>query len=781
MSRLFSFLCRTPRPARRRASRALGAGLPTPPVECLESRQLLAATPITADEVTLLLNRAAVATNSEDAIIAVVDRGGRILGVRVEQSVITEDKNVNGMLDPGEDKNANGIIDGIDAMSNGGNGNGLIDPGSAEEETLVFAIDGAVAKARTAAFFANGTSDSRIDPETGVAPAIGTATPTVGPLTSRTVRFISQTTITQREMQSNPNADPILESDVRGPGYVAPVGIGGHFPPAIAHTPQVDLFGIEHTNRDSIVHPGANSIRETTDPTLTVLGGVGDGKDLLLPGRFNTTYEPGKDIEAPESYGFTSRRMTEAQSRGIATLPGGIPLYRDFDVVGGIGVFFPGTVDADGAGPQQLGDATFEQGFVPGIKQTEAQRTNAPKVLEAEYIAFAAAGGATFGGLAAKDKIGAITGLDGIPLDPSPFLLPFGRIDLVGITLQIIGPTAGVSGVRTVEALGKKLGVGHNTGANQVVDPGADFDPTTLGDNLIVRDGVDVPEGWLVMPHAGSSLTEDNVRDIIEQGIATANATRAAIRLKVTNTIKGTTVSGARTRMVFAVTDTDGSILGLYRMHDATVFSIDVAVAKARNTAYYADAAQLALNPGDKVDDDNVGGADVPLGTAFTNRTFRFLAEPRYPQGVDGSKQGDFSILNDPGFKTDLLKSKNPTIAAGAVENLADPFSASVFSSSTTSVFGYDSFNPGSNFRQVANIANQNGVIFFPGSAPVYNALGTLLVGGFGVSGDGVDQDDVVTFFGVNGFRPPAAIQADQFLVRGTRLPYQKFNRNPFA
>ena len=227
--------------------------------------------------------------------------------------------------------------------------------------------------------------------------------------------------------------------------------------------------------------------------------------------------------------------------------------------------------------------------------------------------------------------------------------------------------------------------------------------------------------------------------------------------------------------MVFAVSDEEGNVLGLYRMHDSTIFSIDVAVAKARNTMYYADPAQLILNPSDQVDDNNDGMPDVPLGVAFTNRTFRFLAEPRYPQGVDGSKPGDFSILNDPGFKTALLKSTNPNIAAGAVENNGAPVASTDF----VSVLGFDSFNPGRNFRQVANIANQNGVIFFPGSAPVYKS--GVLAGGFGVSGDGVDQDDVVTFFGVNGFRPPTTIAADDFFVRGTRLPYQKFNRNPFA
>ena len=97
---------------------------------------------------------------------------------------------------------------------------------------LVFAIDGAVALARTGAFFGNNQA----------------------PLTSRTIRVLSQSTITQREVESNPNiAD--LNSTQRGPGFVAPVGIGAHFPPGVPNTPEVDLFGIEHTNRDGTIHP----------------------------------------------------------------------------------------------------------------------------------------------------------------------------------------------------------------------------------------------------------------------------------------------------------------------------------------------------------------------------------------------------------------------------------------------------------------------------------------------------------------------------------------------
>ena len=72
-----------------------------------------------------------------------------------------------------------------------------------------------------------------------------------------------------------------------------------------------------------------------------------------------------------------------------------------------------------------------------------------------------------------------------------------------------------------------------------------------------------------------------------------------------------------------------------------------------------------------------------------------------------------------------------------------------------------------------------SGVVYFPESAPVRDNRGDLM-GDFGVSGDGVDQDDVVTFRGTQGIVPPVDVaKADQVLVDGTRLPYQKFLRNP--
>ena len=165
------------------------------------------------------------------------------------------------------------------------------------------------------------------------------------PLTSRTVQQISQTTITQREVDSNPDVpDPNGDSTVYGPGFVAPVGIKGHFPPGIMYTPQVDLFDIEGTNRDVL------KLAATGTRVLQRQADAGASRRIVSRGVLSrTSPESGAgNLVAPESYGVATGMLTTAQSRGIATLPGGVPLFKkqpngSMAEVGGIGVFFPGT------------------------------------------------------------------------------------------------------------------------------------------------------------------------------------------------------------------------------------------------------------------------------------------------------------------------------------------------------------------------------------------------------------------------------------------------------
>jgi len=226
------------------------------------------------------------------------------------------------------------------------------------------------------------------------------------------------------------------------------------------------------------------------------------------------------------------------------------------------------------------------------------------------------------------------------------------------------------------------------------------------------------PEGDLIPPAPGplGGLSAADVKQVLDNAEAMANTTRAAIRLP----------PGSKARMVMAVADLDGTIIGLRRMQDSTVFSIDVAVSKARNMVYFNSAARTATD---------LNG--VPMGTAVTNRTISFGAQPLYPPGIDGSSAGPFFNL----YTMDLANPCTQGFQGGAAN------------------------------------ANKSGIVFFPGSAGLFR--NGALVAGLGVSGDGVDEDDYVTNGGTAGFEAPTNIRADQIMDQGVRLPYFKFPRNP--
>jgi len=226
------------------------------------------------------------------------------------------------------------------------------------------------------------------------------------------------------------------------------------------------------------------------------------------------------------------------------------------------------------------------------------------------------------------------------------------------------------------------------------------------------------PEGDLMAPAAGplGGLSAADVKQILDNAETTANTTRAAIRLPL----------GSKARMVIAVADLDGTIIGLRRMQDSTVFSIDVAASKARNMVYFNTASRTVAD---------LNG--VPMGTAVTNRTIGFGAQPLYPPGIDGSNAGPFFNL----YTMDLA---NPCTQG---------------------------------FQSGAANSNKSGIVFFAGSAGLFR--NGALAGGLGVSGDGVDQDDYVTSGGTKGFEAPTNVRADQITDQGVRLPYFKFPRNP--
>ena len=66
-----------------------------------------------------------------------------------------------------------------------------------------------------------------------------------------------------------------------------------------------------------------------------------------------------------------------------------------------------------------------------------------------------------------------------------------------------------------------------------------------------------------------------------------------------------------------------------------------------------------------------------------------------------------------------------------------------------------------------------NGIQIFPGSVPIYR--NGVLVGGIGVSGDGIDQDDMVSFLGLHnaGVRLGNGIGNADPAIRADRIEVQ--------
>lgn len=183
--------------------------------------------------------------------------------------------------------------------------------------------------------------------------------------------------------------------------------------------------------------------------------------------------------------------------------------------------------------------------------------------------------------------------------------------------------------------------------------------------------------------------------------------------------------------------DADGvapTVLGTFRTGEATMFSWDVAVQKARTALFYSRH-------------DFVGfGLDIAMST----RCVGFLAQKNYPPGIDGNSPGPFFADQDrlSGF-------------AGIEPNV-------VFTAAPASA---------PDARDGLNPSLPNGITIFPGGFPLYR--NGVLIGAIGISGDGVDQDDIVGASGTHDFLAPDNIRSDHFSFRGANLPYAKFPRDP--
>lgn len=304
------------------------------------------------------------------------------------------------------------------------------------------------------------------------------------------------------------------------------------------------------------------------------------------------------------------------------------------------------------------------------------------------------------------------------------------------------------------------------------------FDDVTVLTNLLQLTQPDnsmlTLDGLMV---GGEQLTSTDVETILQQGIDFSQTLRAAIR-KDRPQIAQVTVS---------VVDVDGNLLGVFRSADAPVFGFDVSVQKARTAAMFsrADAgALLSAAEGGAFSSfvDNAANLGVMLdgSVAMSDRTGGFLSRPFLPDGIPGTTPGPFSAQSPDEFSIFNTGLQVELLTTNLVAFLGD-FNAYGDEGLALQAF-QDGVIGGGGVTDVS-LPARNGTQIFPGSVPLYK--NGVLVGGVGVSGDGIEQDDFVSFTAATGFQVfgPNVRRADDVVLHTNggdiRLPYVKFPRQP--
>lgn len=291
----------------------------------------------------------------------------------------------------------------------------------------------------------------------------------------------------------------------------------------------------------------------------------------------------------------------------------------------------------------------------------------------------------------------------------------------------------------------------------------SEFTSATIGDAPAGRINTRLFPAGVSSFGSTADLSRDEVVRIIGQAAKQAFITRAAIRQPLNSAAE----------VNITVCDPTGKLLGVFSTADAPQFGLDVSAQKARTAAFFSNAAAATLlrqaGFGKFVDAAARDGLRLDGSVAFSDRAVGFLSRPLYPDGIDRTLPGPFSLpLVDfspfnVGFQLDAIRE-------GYFENILKfvrDRDIPALLDATTTPCG----NP------LLSAAINNGFQIFPGSVPLYK--NGKLVGAIGISGDGVDQDDLIAAMGSTGFEAPVEIRADRIFVRGTRLPYVKFPRQP--
>lgn len=444
-----------------------------------------------------------------------------------------------------------------------------------------------------------------------------------------------------------------------------------NFPPGVKNRPNGPLVGV---NFSSMAFSDTNKYKAPeTD------------------GSFPSPPVPGVDDpgSATPAYAFRSVPFTALALSGN---PGGVPLFKDGILVGGVGVV--GYSDAAVSG--------FDTSFLA----TDNERIALGG--QAGYRPDPALGGNNvfIDGIRLAYLVN--TGSDSTVADPAAYLANPANGQAV-VLADIDGiPASSDDGAVNYSPKASPPAVAY---PNPFGLLGADSIPGQLR-SAIRADPLPGTIG------GEARLSAAEVETILRLGAERSVITRAGIRLP----------RGQIARVWISVVNNPAAdgvepvVLGTYRTPDATIFSWDVAVQKARTALFFSR------------------GLERGSPRAMSSRAVGFLSQSMYPPGIEGTPAGPLQVLQP------LLSVRD-------------------FGGATGFQIPTEPINP--------NVSN--GITIFPGGFPLYR--NGVLIGAVGVSGDGIEQDDIVAAAGARDFLAPAGSRADDMVYERARIPYAKFPR----
>ena len=423
---------------------------------------------------------------------------------------------------------------------------------------------------------------------------------------------------------------------------------------------------------------------------------------------------------------------------GLSADPGGLPLYKNGRLVGGIGVI------ADTVYGLDLDITNIDVDEDEFLAVAGSLGFEAPQEIRANRI--------TLDGRTARFVDAVQTGVVATSLAGLPGALT--PVDKYFPGVIRAGTAYGVA----------ESGIRRDTGAF-----------AALGGYVLVDAGN--VNRYPVQAGTDGGLTAQESRQILSSALALASRARGQIRRPL----------GQAAQVTISVVDTNGVVLGLVRAPDAPIFGTDVALQKARSAAFMSNPlagaellalsaatspiprATSAMGPYVNAMRTFMGDAfSLSNGTALSTKAIGNLSRPFFPDGIRANGNGPLSkpyaqwspFSN--GIQLDL--SLNAIVA---------------------SAFG----DPGVGCTGLNRLPN--GLQIFSGGMPIYRTVAgvTRLLGGIGVSGDGTDQDDMIAFLGLaqagavlgNGIgNAPPALRADAIPLSVGRLRYVQCPVAPF-